>query len=145
MSQKFSLPIENSGYYHDRQLIVNGEPDWYFKGYAIFDETFNEGGDDGYEWALRFGVAYHKKKKDFIPIPGINTRLMLYQTEGGSYIAARTVMPGKEREAKIIETVEDIKSFFGTTPIARSMYEKLASIYPQFATSLLNDYMKVIK
>ena len=145
MSQKFSIPAKANADYFHRSLKVSGDPNWTFNGTLIISESFNVGGDDGYEWVTTFGYGHDRKKKNAVIKPGIDTTLTLYQTVGGSYIATTCVEPPGTNKAKIIETVEDLKSFFGNSNKAKHIYELLARQNPNIATALVGDFMKVIK
>lgn len=144
--QNTKFSIDKDGYnYRDIQLSVTGDNDWYFRGDEVVTKSQNVGGDDGYEWVTnRIGAVYNRKRKDAVVIPGIETTLYLYLTEGGSYIAYRRVTGGVY-EAKIIETIMDIKSFFGENGLAKQVYQELVKSNPHLASGLLGDYLNVIK
>ena len=145
MSQIFSVAAQKSTQYYNIRLQVKGEPEWFFRGFPLIEQTFNQGGDNGCDFVQTFGVWHEKKRKNAVIKEGIDTKFTLYQTEGGSYIATHSVTPSSTCDAKIIETVEELKSFFGTSYMARDVYERLAIKYPHLATHLIGNYMKVIK
>ena len=145
MSPKFSIPEQSNASYYHRSLRVSGDPNWNFNGTVVITHSYNVGGDDGYEFVNTFWGWHHRKKKNAVIKAGIDTTLTLYKTVGGSYIATLCIEPQGTNKAKIIETVEDLKSFFGNSGSARHIYELLARQNPNIANELVGDFMKVIK
>ena len=144
--QNAKFSIDKDGYnYSDIQLSVTGDNNWYFRGDEVVRKSETVGGDTGYEWVVnKRGVAYTRKKENAVVIPGVETIFYLYLTEGGSYIAYKKVVGG-DYKAKIIETIMDIKSFFGEDELAKQVYRELAKSNHHLASGLLGDYMNVIK
>lgn len=133
----------------ERKLSVTGENAWYFKGSRIVENSGKvpEDKKDGDRIIVKknfFSTEYTFVRANGDEIPESQVCHYIYVTEGGSYIGYKTSSPGIS-EAKIFETIKDIKSFFGNKHLAQDLYQKLVKSNPQLASDLLSDHMNVIK
>lgn len=143
-----SYENERDSDYIDKQLFVTGENSWYFKGAPIIQKSGKTSEDkDGDRMIVKknfFSTEYISVRANGEEIPETNIHYSIYVTEGGSYIGHKSSSPGIS-EAKIFETVKDIKSFFGNESLAKQLYQELVKLNPHVASDLLGDYMNVIK